>query len=216
VICSDKTGTLTTNMMSVSRVAVVDGSAANSTLVYEVTGSTYSPEGGLLEPADGGGGERCPMARPADSPPLLQLAQCASMCNDSNVQYNQEKNVYEKIGEASEVALRVLVEKVRACINCVESILRVNSYLSIPHMKHICLLDIPVEGLRLAGWCWVFRWMGCDWPDGVGYSGYGMLLAGWCRVFPWTGCEWLDGVGYSHGGAAIGRMLSGISIDGLR
>jgi len=112
VICSDKTGTLTTNMMSVSRVAVVDGSAANSTLVYEVTGSTYSPEGVLLGPADGGGGERCPMARPADSPPLLQLAQCASMCNDSNVQYNQEKNVYEKIGEASEVALRVLVEKV--------------------------------------------------------------------------------------------------------
>jgi len=111
VICSDKTGTLTTNMMSVSRVAVLGPATNPSTVLYEVTGNTYAPEGILLEPA-GEGGERRPLSRPADNPALLQVAVCASMCNDSNVQYNQEKNTYDKIGESTEVALRVLVEKV--------------------------------------------------------------------------------------------------------
>ena len=34
-----------------------------------------------------------------------------SMCNDSAVDYNVNKEVYEKVGEATETALVVLVEK---------------------------------------------------------------------------------------------------------
>lgn len=49
VICSDKTGTLTTNQMSVSRLFIVnkaDGNDCNF-LEFEVTGSTYEPIGEL-------------------------------------------------------------------------------------------------------------------------------------------------------------------------
>src|SRR5690606_33436921 len=44
VICSDKTGTLTQNQMTVLRVATTDGG-------YDVTGAGYEPEGSI-EPHD--------------------------------------------------------------------------------------------------------------------------------------------------------------------
>lgn len=37
---------------------------------------------------------------------------CSALCNESILQYNPDKGDYEKIGEATEVALRVLAEKV--------------------------------------------------------------------------------------------------------
>ena len=33
------------------------------------------------------------------------------MCNDSSIDYNEVKKIYEKVGEPTEVALVVLVEK---------------------------------------------------------------------------------------------------------
>jgi Ca2+ transporting ATPase len=105
VICSDKTGTLTTNMMSASRVCVVGSvDVTPAHVVYEVTGSTYAPEGVITEAG-------AVVEHPADRPALLHVAMCASLCNDSSVNYDQEKGAYEKIGESSEVALRVLAEK---------------------------------------------------------------------------------------------------------
>jgi Ca2+ transporting ATPase len=52
------------------------------------------------------------LEHPADLPCLLHLAMCSSLCNESSVQYNTERGTYEKIGESTEVALRVLSEKV--------------------------------------------------------------------------------------------------------
>lgn len=37
---------------------------------------------------------------------------CSALCNESILQYNPDKKTYEKIGESTEVALRVLAEKV--------------------------------------------------------------------------------------------------------
>ncbi|KAK2391836.1 Calcium-transporting ATPase 3, endoplasmic reticulum-type [Trifolium repens] len=107
VICSDKTGTLTTNMMSVAKICVVE-SAKSSPFVteYGVSGTTYAPEGRIFDK------EGMQLDIPAQSQCLLHMAMCSALCNESTLQYNPDKGKYEKIGESTEVALRVLVEKV--------------------------------------------------------------------------------------------------------
>ncbi|XP_045078609.1 sarcoplasmic/endoplasmic reticulum calcium ATPase 1-like isoform X2 [Coregonus clupeaformis] len=105
VICSDKTGTLTTNQMSVCRMFVVDKVEDSSCAVHEfsITGSTYAPEGQVLK------GDK--VVQCGDYDGLLELATVCSMCNDSSLDYNETKGVYEKVGEATETALTTLVEK---------------------------------------------------------------------------------------------------------
>ncbi|KAL0994772.1 hypothetical protein UPYG_G00126970 [Umbra pygmaea] len=105
VICSDKTGTLTTNQMSVCRMLVVDKVEDSSCSLHEftITGSTYAPEGQVLK------GDK--VVKCANYDGLLELATICSMCNDSSLDYNEAKGVYEKVGEATETALTTLVEK---------------------------------------------------------------------------------------------------------
>ncbi|XP_065520682.1 sarcoplasmic/endoplasmic reticulum calcium ATPase 1-like, partial [Lathamus discolor] len=42
---------------------------------------------------------------------LVELATICALCNDSSLDYNESKGVYEKVGEATETALTCLVEK---------------------------------------------------------------------------------------------------------
>jgi len=105
VICSDKTGTLTTNQMSVCKMFVFDKVAEGniSTHQFEITGSTYAPEGEVFL---GGKPVKC-----SDYDALVELGTICAMCNDSSVDYNEAKGIYEKVGEATETALTILCEK---------------------------------------------------------------------------------------------------------
>lgn len=105
VICSDKTGTLTTNQMSVCRMFVLNDNSLNAPKIdeYEITGSTYEPVGTVLF---NGVQVDC-----STKQGLVELAEIAALCNDSSLDYNESKKIYEKVGEATETALTVLVEK---------------------------------------------------------------------------------------------------------
>jgi len=113
VICSDKTGTLTTNQMSVSRMFVIDKVAEStgvpSLLEFEITGSTYEPIGDVFL-----GGKKI---KAGDYEALHEIGTICLMCNDSAIDFNEFKQCFEKVGEATETALVVLAEKLNP-FNC--------------------------------------------------------------------------------------------------
>merc|ERR1711962_1987266 len=105
VICSDKTGTLTTNQMSVCKLFTVRDVKSGDAVFDEfgVTGSTYEPVGDVIK-----NGLKID---PPEYDALTEVAMICSLCNDSAIDFNSSKGIYEKVGEATETALTVLVEK---------------------------------------------------------------------------------------------------------
>uniref|UniRef100_A0A8C7NCX9 Calcium-transporting ATPase n=1 Tax=Oncorhynchus kisutch TaxID=8019 RepID=A0A8C7NCX9_ONCKI len=95
VICSDKTGTLTTNQMSVCRMFIIDQAEGNSCSLKEFTITAHCFPFFMSSQYDG----------------LVEMASICALCNDSSLDYNETKGVYEKVGEATETALTCLVEK---------------------------------------------------------------------------------------------------------
>jgi P-type Ca2+ transporter type 2A len=103
VICSDKTGTLTTNQMSVQRVLTFDSS---TTLIeYDVEGNTFAPEGKIFSFSNGRGAEVVSCTRA-----LEEIGKIASLCNSSRIE--KVKDAWQKQGESTEAALKTLVEKI--------------------------------------------------------------------------------------------------------
>lgn len=104
VICSDKTGTLTTNQMSVSRFLTITGDS--DVAEYVVGGTTYAPQG-TVSTVDGLHAERSKVR----TTPVDKLVEVCALCNDAKVSYNPETENYTNVGEPTEAALKVLVEK---------------------------------------------------------------------------------------------------------
>lgn len=97
VICSDKTGTLTQNEMTV-RVVWVAGQQ------YKVTGQGYDPAGGF-ETEDG-----AVLDTDALPAPLSYLLSTAALCNNASLQNHHEEG-WKVIGDPTEGALLTLSSK---------------------------------------------------------------------------------------------------------
>ncbi|KAK7203643.1 hypothetical protein BZA70DRAFT_71225 [Myxozyma melibiosi] len=102
VICSDKTGTLTTNMMSVQKAVYFE----NSLVELDIEGTTFSPLGFVREAS----GTVLPVPI-KHSPTILRMAQISSLCNDAEIVYDEKTETYSHVGEPTEAALRVLASK---------------------------------------------------------------------------------------------------------
>lgn len=98
VICSDKTGTLTTNQMAVSKLVAM-GPRASTTRSFNVEGTTYNPLDGRIVD--------WPAGRMDAN--LQMIAKIAAVCNDAGVE--QSGHHYVANGMPTEAALKVLVEK---------------------------------------------------------------------------------------------------------
>lgn len=91
VICSDKTGTLTRNEMTVQALATADGS-------YTVSGVGYAPHGGFWLAGQ--------QATTTDHPELIDIAHAALLCNDAIIREVDGKFIPD--GDPTEAALVTL------------------------------------------------------------------------------------------------------------
>ena len=108
VICSDKTGTLTTNQMSVNKVVYLNEKGTDLEEL-DVEGTTFAPEGSIKYKG------KVVSDLTKSSSTVLQLAEVSALCNDALLAYNSASGTYSSIGEPTEGALRVLVEKLGPC-----------------------------------------------------------------------------------------------------
>nr|XP_014353402.1 PREDICTED: sarcoplasmic/endoplasmic reticulum calcium ATPase 2-like [Latimeria chalumnae] len=138
VICSDKTGTLTTNQMSVCRMFILEKIVGGrcSLSEFSVTGSTYTPEGEVLK--DG---------KPVDCGQydgLVETAIICALCNDSSLDYNEVKGVYEKVGEATETALCCLVEKMNVFNTDIRNLSKAERATACNSVSTVPLSNLPI------------------------------------------------------------------------
>ncbi|KAL4868802.1 hypothetical protein BDV12DRAFT_169066 [Aspergillus spectabilis] len=105
VICSDKTGTLTTNQMSVQKIVYLSQSGADVEVI-DVEGTTFAPEGNLSSKG------KVVTNLAASSSTVRQMTEVMARCNGSTIAYDAKTGAFSCIGEPTEGALRVLVEKI--------------------------------------------------------------------------------------------------------
>lgn len=114
VICTDKTGTLTTNQMTANALVHVTSEFPENDIgarrrkrkaalkEHKVEGVSYSTQGAVL------GLEQEDMLTSAG---LVQLKECAALCNDATILYDAAEHQFKHTGEPTEAALKVLAEK---------------------------------------------------------------------------------------------------------
>lgn len=103
VICTDKTGTLTTNQMTVTSLVTFEMKELFHVHEHSISGVSYEPVG-IIEN----------IKHLSDSL-IRNIIQIGYLCNDAAIEYKDGKFV--RIGEPTEAALKVLVEKLGSNIH---------------------------------------------------------------------------------------------------
>ena len=106
VICTDKTGTLTCNVMTVMRMCVVENPGTAEVSSFAIRGEAFAQRGEVLD------SRGLVVNEPASAAAIVHVAICSSLCNESSLRYDKKDGNFQKIGEATEIALRVLTEKI--------------------------------------------------------------------------------------------------------
>ena len=101
VICSDKTGTLTRNEMTVERIVTPSGEV-------QLTGTGYEPKGKML----GMGGDAIEESAPVSAEALRTIA-VGAFANDGDLRQN-DAGQWEIVGDPTEVSLVVASRKIKA------------------------------------------------------------------------------------------------------
>ena len=101
VICSDKTGTLTRNEMTVERIVTPSGEV-------QLTGTGYEPKGKML----GMGGDAIEESAPVNAEALRTIA-VGAFANDGDLRQN-DAGQWETVGDPTEVSLVVASRKIKA------------------------------------------------------------------------------------------------------
>ncbi len=107
VICSDKTGTLTTNNMTVKNFMTV-ADEKETLQEYKVEGVSFNPNG-MINPLDENAVNK--LAN------LKALTLISSLCNKSTLKLDENSGNYYVAGSPTEGAMKVLVEKFRVADN---------------------------------------------------------------------------------------------------
>jgi cation-transporting ATPase F len=103
VICSDKTGTLTQNQMTVQEI-VAGGER------FEVTGAGYEPAGEIRRDGQ--------LIDPADYPALVECLRAGALCNDASLA--RIEGGWQAQGDPTEAALLVSAHKAGMTEECLE------------------------------------------------------------------------------------------------
>ncbi len=98
IICSDKTGTLTKNEMTVKNVWTLDN-------VYNVTGTGYTSEGEILY------GESADHVDLQKDTSLIKSLEICSLANEASITPREDDLAFEIFGDPTEVSLLILTEK---------------------------------------------------------------------------------------------------------
>lgn len=106
VICTDKTGTLTTNEMTAVSLVLLENTKVEE---HTISGVSYSPSGVI------DGIEHTLEIKNNPNGSVADVAAVSALCNDANIIGSDEPKAsskpYERLGEPTEAALCVLAEK---------------------------------------------------------------------------------------------------------
>ena len=149
VICTDKTGTLTQNVMTAVSLVLFEKSISskghendftNMIVEHPILGTAYSPDGCVI-----GMNENEIMQFPHGS--VADCAAVAALCNDSKIiGHDTPADVqYERVGEPTEAALCVLVEKLHGPAPAVNTSPSVRSSFHVDSWRNAFIRSATLE-----------------------------------------------------------------------